>query len=92
MSPALLDQGAVAVQFAAVGVAKQVEIRVNKAFRLVPTAAAPTTMTNEINATNKPYSMAVAPCWLRVIKLNLYVDFMLLSMLLCKIAQRDEVI
>jgi hypothetical protein len=83
---------AAAVQFVALGVAKHVEIRSNKAFRLVPTAAAPTTMTNEINATNKPYSIAVAPCWLRVNRLNLYVDFMLLSMLLCKIAQRDELI
>ena len=78
MSPALLDQGGVAVQFAAVGVAKQVAIRVNNAFRLVPTAAAPTTMTNEINATNKPYSMAVAPCWLCLLAdiLTLFVDFM----------------
>jgi len=45
----------------AVGVAKQVDIFVNNAFKLVPTAAAPTTITNEIKATNKPYSMAVAP-------------------------------
>jgi hypothetical protein len=45
----------------AVGVARQVEIFVNNAFKLVPTAAAPTTITKEIRATNKPYSMAVAP-------------------------------
>jgi hypothetical protein len=52
------------LQAAIVGVTRQVEIWVNRVFKLVPTAAAPATMTKEISATSNPYSIAVAPRWL----------------------------